>query len=113
MSKEIIKARADDKKAAVQQLAATQKFEAAVDLTAKDCRAQAEANGAPTITDQVESSWTKILSVIKGSVAIGKSSVQVPAGPTNHPEVRDQIIKRLDRAGFKHELNGGFGYIYW
>lgn len=113
MSKEIIKERKEEKKTVASLAADAQKFDANKDVSAKDCRQQAEANGAAAIKDQVEAAWAKVVIVIKAAVACGGSAVQVPAGPVNHPEVREQIIKRLDKAGFRHELNGGMGYIYW
>jgi hypothetical protein len=113
MSKDIIKARKEEKKDAADLASDLQKFDANKEPTAKDCRATAEVNGAATIKDQVENAWVRVVAAIKASVARGGSSVQVPAGPTNHPDVREQVIKRLDKAGFRHELNGGMGYIYW
>jgi hypothetical protein len=113
MSKEIIKARNEEKKEAASVATDLQKFDANKEPSAKDCRAMAEVNGAAAIKDQVEKAWSGVVAAIKASVSRGGSSVQVPAGPTNHPEVREQVIKRLDKAGFRHELNGGMGYIYW
>ncbi len=113
MSKDIVKQRAKDKAAAQDLATLVRKFNDGPDVTASDARRVVEAGGASTIENQVAAAWAKIVQLVKAGVIANQSYAQVPAGPSYHPEVKAGIIKKLDKAGFKHDLVSGIGYIYW
>ena len=113
MSKEVVKDRKQAAKAATDLQAMRRRFSESKDISAKDCRQLSEVNGAPTVDVLVEQGWVKVVGVIKDAAGNGHNCVQVPAGPTTHPDVKAKIVQRLDKAGFRHELVGVTGYIYW
>jgi len=113
MSKDIIKARAKDKKAATDLLELRQRLAARPELTAKEARSLADAEGGQTIDDKANAAWTTLMRQVKEAAGAGLSMLTVNGIINHHPDVRDAVVKRLDKAGFKHELAGATGYIYW
>lgn len=88
------------------------KFNKKAEVSAADARRIAETKGSKTIDEQVEAGWTAIMDQVKTEALDGKTYVLINIG-VHDPEVRGQVIKRLDKAGFRHELVGAQGRIFW
>lgn len=81
-------------------------------VSAKDARALLDAKGKDSVDEQVESAKKAIQDSIKEAAIQGLGYVTITVGH-HHPAVREAVESWLSKAGFRYDVQGASGYIYW
>lgn len=83
-------------------------------VSAKDARALLDAKAVDTVDEQALEAYESLQKAIKTAALSGQSYATVNIGATHHhPDVRKAVEGLLTKAGFKYEVQGIQGYIYW